>query len=78
MAENVVMQFVKVKKIKQLSPEDVYNLEAEKYHNFAINGGLIVHNCMDSMRYALMDVKPALHIHKNNIQMLRSQPRHRF
>ena len=32
--------------------EDVYNLEVEEFHNFAINGGLIVHNC-DSVRYAL-------------------------
>lgn len=30
---------------------DVYNMEVEDNHNFAINGGLIVHNCMDSMRY---------------------------
>ena len=30
---------------------DVYNLEVEDNHNFAINGGLIVHNCMDSARY---------------------------
>jgi len=31
--------------------EDVYNMEVEDNHNFAINGGLIVHNCMDSTRY---------------------------
>ena len=30
---------------------DVYNMEVDDNHNFAINGGLIVHNCMDSMRY---------------------------
>jgi phage terminase large subunit len=32
----------------------------------------------DALRYSVMDLKPALHIHQNNIQMLRSQPRHRF
>ena len=31
--------------------QDVYNMEVEKYHNFSINGGLIVHNCMDDFRY---------------------------
>ena len=28
-------------------------MEVEQYHNFAVNGGLIVHNCIDSARYAL-------------------------
>ena len=31
--------------------EDVYNMEVLGTHNFAVNGGLIVHNCMDAMRY---------------------------
>ena len=26
-------------------------MEVKDNHNFAINGGLIVHNCMDAMRY---------------------------
>ena len=26
-------------------------MEVEDNHNFAIEGGLIVHNCMDAMRY---------------------------
>ena len=30
---------------------DVYNMEVADNHNFAVNGGLIVHNCMDAMRY---------------------------
>lgn len=40
----------KVKSIKSLGREDVYNMEVENTHNFAINGGLIVHNC-DGLRY---------------------------
>lgn len=36
--------------------EDVYNMEVEDNHNFAINGGYIVHNCMDSLRYLLYTV----------------------
>lgn len=31
--------------------EDVYNMEVEDNHNFAVNGGIIVHNCMDAQRY---------------------------
>ena len=30
---------------------NVYNMEVADNHNFAVNGGLIVHNCMDSCRY---------------------------
>lgn len=33
--------------------ERVYDLEVPKYHNFAINGGVIVHNSIDATRYAL-------------------------
>lgn len=29
----------------------VYNMEVADNHNFAVNGGLIVHNCMDAIRY---------------------------
>jgi hypothetical protein len=31
--------------------EDVYNMEVIGTHNFSVNGGLIVHNCMDDIRY---------------------------
>ena len=46
-------RFVRVKYIRRTEPEPVYNMEVEQYHNFAVNGGLIVHNCIDSARYAL-------------------------
>lgn len=42
---------VGIKSIRKIGKEPVYNMEVEDNHNFAINGGLIVHNCMDSMRY---------------------------
>jgi len=41
----------KIKGIKYIGKEDVYNMEVESHHNFAVNGGLIVHNCLDSDRY---------------------------
>ena len=70
------MRYVKVKAITKQQNEDVYNLEADKYHNFAVNGGIIVHNCMDALRYAMIDVKESLHIHANNLRALQ-QPRFR-
>lgn len=42
---------VGIKAIRKVGKADVYNMEVENNHNFAIEGGLIVHNCMDSMRY---------------------------
>ena len=43
--------YVGVKSIKRIGKADVYNMEVEDNHNFAIADGLIVHNCMDAMRY---------------------------
>ena len=37
--------------MSECGTEPVYNLEVADNHNFAISGGLIVHNCMDSARY---------------------------
>lgn len=40
----------RVKSVRVIGKEDVYNMEVENTHNYSINGGLIVHNC-DSLRY---------------------------
>lgn len=32
----------------------VYNMEVEDTHDFAVNGGVIVHNCYDACRMVLM------------------------
>ena len=42
---------VAVAKIEIEPNEDVYNMEVMGTHNFAVNGGVIVHNCMDDTRY---------------------------
>lgn len=42
---------IQIKSIKIDNIEPVYNMEVEYNHNFAVNGGLIVHNCQDSWRY---------------------------
>ena len=50
-------QLVKIEAIEECPDlEDVYNLEVEDTHCFAVNGGLIVHNC----RYAIEErIKPS-------------------
>ena len=42
---------VGVAKIEVEPNEDVYNMEVIGTHNFSVNGGVIVHNCMDEIRY---------------------------
>ena len=55
--EVVQINFVQLESITKLKNEDVFNMEVEENHNFVINDGLIVHNCIDSIRYALEDFK---------------------
>lgn len=52
MPVNSQIKTVRVKSVKFVGYEDVYNMEVENHHNFAVNGGFIVHNCMDALRYA--------------------------
>ena len=51
------MSCTRVKCVRYIGKEDVYNMEVDEAHNFAIQGGLIVHNC-ESLRYGLMS-RPA-------------------
>ena len=50
--EVVQIKTVKIKRIIPDGIEDVYNMEVEDHHNFSVNGGFIVHNCLDALRYA--------------------------
>lgn len=63
MQEFIEVKTEKIKKIKKIGKFDVYNMEVKDHHNFAVNGGFIVHNCVDALRYALNKyingVKPA-------------------
>ena len=43
---------VKIKSIRFSGYEDVYDMYVKNHHNFAVNGGAIVHNC-DALRYAM-------------------------
>lgn len=46
----------RVAKIEPAGQADVYNIEVENAHNYAICGGIVVKNC-DSLRY-LLDGRP--------------------
>lgn len=48
---------VRIAKIEEDIHADVYNMEVDDNHNFAINGGLVVHNCMDETRYFVKTMK---------------------
>lgn len=45
---------MKVKAIRLAGAADVYNLEVEETHDFAVESGIIVHNCYDELRYVCM------------------------
>ena len=52
---------VKSTGVKAVIPDgeaDVYNMEVADNHNYAVNGGLILHNC-DSARYFVKTMKIA-------------------
>lgn len=57
-----------VKAVKLEGYADVYNMEVEDNHNFAVNGGLIIHNC-DSMRYFVETMKIVKPKYQRNIQL---------
>lgn len=46
---------MKVMAIHNAGKADVYNMEVEGTHDFAIANGIIVHNCYDEFRYACME-----------------------
>ena len=45
---------MKVAKVKKTDKKTkVYDLTVPKYHNFVVNKGIVVHNCIDATRYSL-------------------------
>lgn len=64
---------------RKIPNEDVYNMEVDEHHNFAVNGGSIVHNC-DALRYwCIMWTRPskepekALPMHDRNVARVIAQ-----
>ena len=50
------VRYIVVKSIRKRQAEPVYNMEVSGTHCFAVNGGLIVHNCMDATRYLINEL----------------------
>lgn len=46
-----IARYAKIKSIEIDGEEPVYNMEVAGNHNYSICGGLVVHNCMDEIRY---------------------------
>lgn len=55
-----IQNTVRIAKIEEDTHADVFNMEVDGNHNFSINGGLIVHNCMDETRYFVKSTKIAI------------------
>lgn len=63
------VSYVSLSSVKPLGKQPVYNMEVDEYHNFSVNGGIIVHNCMDATRYF---VKTMRLVQKNNKKQRKS------
>lgn len=50
------ISLVRVHSVKRVGIQPVYNMEVREHHNFAVNGGYVVHNCIDAVRYACADL----------------------
>lgn len=61
--------YVPITVVKPIGRQPVYNMEVDEYHNFSVNGGIIVHNCMDATRYF---VKTMRLVQKNNKRQRKS------
>lgn len=47
----------KVSSIEYIGKADVYNMEVEEYENYSVEGGLIIHNCIDALRYSMQKIQ---------------------
>ena len=45
---------MKVKSVRYVGKADVYNMEVDDTHDFVVQGGVVVHNCPDEIRYFSM------------------------
>ena len=50
------VRWVGIESIVSKGTEPVYNMEVDEYHNYSVSGGIIVHNCMDAVRYFVQTV----------------------
>jgi len=48
---------IKIVKLQHFEEEEVYDLTVPFVHNFTIEGGIVVHNCADELRYVLQTLR---------------------
>lgn len=46
---------MRIKSITYAGKANVYNMEVQDTHSFSVEGGIIVHNCYDEVRYMCME-----------------------
>lgn len=46
-------QFVKVVSVRRIGYHETYNFEVDGTRNFLVQGGIVVHNCVDSLAWAV-------------------------
>lgn len=44
----------KIKSVKKISQQDVYDIEVPETHNFILSNGVIAHNCSHATSYAII------------------------
>lgn len=49
--EPAEVSFIPIRSIKSVGRQPVYNMEVDDLHNYSVNGGIVVHNCVDALRY---------------------------
>ena len=53
-------RYIGVVSVEEDGTEAVYNLEVSHNNDFVINGGVVVHNCMDATRYFVKTMRIAV------------------
>ena len=67
---------IKIVKREPCGRGDVYNLRVPNVFHFSVNGGLIVHNCADELRYGLMsEPQPAITAEQNKQRLFNQRMR---
>ncbi len=49
------LESARVVNVEYIGKMDVYNMEVKDHHNYAVEGGFIIHNCIDATRYAFSE-----------------------
>ena len=50
---------LEIKNIEYVGKHNVYNMEVEETHNFSVEGGIIIHNSLDALRYVIYTMIPS-------------------